>query len=206
MPRSLILVGLFLVGILLVSCNTQNQGPDGLSYALENPLTAEYVADHMIEYVADIRIGAEERGETIDDPAQLRAIDDVLVRYDRVQDEAHDAQDAGKIGVLQPRGSHTAIGEVLLSGETLYTDYNFEISFAPGIEVYLAKHVSPLTTEELFSESTLPLGALKSYRGEQRYTVGALSKEDWNGYRTVILYSKPMKKIIGFAQIRGAVR
>lgn len=206
MPRSLILVGLLLSGMLLVSCEIQSGNSGGLSYELENPLTAEVVADHMIEYVTELRIQEKETGVKITDPAVLRAIDDVRVTYAKVRDEAHDAQDRGKMGMVQPRGQNTAFGEVLLLDETLYTGYEFELSMAPEVEVYLAKHVSPVTSEELFSEATLSLGELKSYRGAQRYAVAPLSDKDWNEYRTVIFYSKPMKQIIGFAQIRGAVR
>ena len=205
MQRSLILIGLFLVGILLISCTSQGVN-GGLSYELENPLTAEDVADHMIEYVTELRIQEQETGEKITDPAVLRAIDDVLVKYVKVREAAHDAQDAGKMGMIQPRGSNTAFGEVLLLDETLYTSYDFELSMAPDVEVYLAKHVGPATSDELFSEATLSLGGLKSYRGAQRYAVASLSVKDWNEYRTVVFYSKPMKKIIGFSQIRGKVR
>src|SRR3989344_8814447 len=107
MQRSLILVGLFLVGILLISCTAQGT-TGGLSYELENPLTAEYVADRMIEYVTELRIQEQETGVKITDPATLRAIDDVLVKYAKVRDAAHDAQDKGKMGIVQQRGSHTA--------------------------------------------------------------------------------------------------
>jgi len=201
--RSLILVGLFLVGILLVSCT---RGGQGMSFEKENPLTAEYIADEMLQYVTALQIRAKEKNEEIKDPAMLRAIDDVTIASRALQKVAHTMQDEGKSGSLFGVNNNFAAGSVILSGEWLYTDYDFEVSAAPGVEVYLAKHVSPKTEEELFSEAVQSIGALQSFRGAQRYAVGALSDADWNEYRTVALYSHPMSMVIGLAQIRGKVR
>ena len=203
MHRSLILVGLFLVGILLVGCKASTSTSID---ALENPLTAEYVADSMLEYVTFMRIRAEEKGEKITDPTVLRAIDEVMVSSRELQKKAHAAQDAGKGGSLYGWGGNFGAGEILLSGETLYTSYEFELSVAPEVEVYLAKHVNPHTAEELFSQTAKSLGSIQSYRGAQRYAVGVLSQSDWNEFRTVVFYSKGMKQVIALAQLQGKVR
>jgi len=177
-----------------------------MSYEKENPLTAEYIADEMLQYVTALQIRAKELNEEITDPSVLRAIDDVKVASRELQKEAHAMQDKGKIGSFFGINNNFAAGGVILSGEWLYTDYEFEVSAAPDIELYLAKHVNPHTKEELFSEETKLVGSLQSFRGALRYDVGTLSSTEWNEYRTVALYSRPMGTIIGLAQIRGKVR
>ena len=177
-----------------------------MSFEKENPLTAEYIADEMLQYVTTLQIRAKEKNEEIKDPAILRAIDDVAIASRALQKEAHAMQDEGKIGSLFGVNNNFAAGDIILSGEWLYTDYDFEVSAAPGVEVYLAKHVNPKTKEELFSEAVKSVGSLQSFRGAQRYAVGTLSDADWNEYRTVVLYSQPMSTVISLAQIRGKVR
>lgn len=177
-----------------------------MSYEKENPLAAEYIADNMLDYVTNLQIRADEAQTPITDPAVLRSIDDVIVASRALQKEANGKQDEGKIGSFYGIDNNFAVGEVLLVDESLFTNYEFEVSAAPEIELYLAKHVNPHTKEELFSEGTKLLGSLQSFRGAQRYEVGALSATDWNEYRTVALFSQSMGKIIGLAQIRGVVR
>ncbi len=207
MRNSLILIGLFLVGLLLVGC-----GVDGdVSLPLreierQNPLAAEYASDQMIEYVTELQIRADERGDTIDDPNILRAIDEVFIEARAVQKEAHKGQNEGKIGGFYGINNNFALGMVLLSGEHLYTGYETEIDAAPGVEIYLSQHVSPHEPEELFSEPIIELGPLQSIRGAQVYYVGPLSDDDWNEYRTVALYSRPLDQVIALVQIRGVVR
>ena len=207
MRNSLILIGLFLVGLLLVGCDVSGAGDVSKSVIeRQNPLTAEYIADQMIEYVTKLQINADEDEEEIKDPAILRAIDNVFVEARVLQKEAHKAQNDGKMGSFYGVNGNFAIGRVLLSGELIYTGYEVEIEAAPGIEVYLSKHVSPHESEELFSEPTIDLGPLQSFRGAQIYNVGSLSDDDWNEYRTVALYSKPLDRVIALAQIRGVVK
>ena len=58
---------------------------------------------------------------------------------------------------------------------------------------------------ELQSEPVLVLGPLQNIIGPQEYRVGTLSQEEWNRFRTVALYSAPMDRVIGYAQIRKRV-
>lgn len=206
MRNSLILIGLFLVGLLLVGCTVNGVSSSMQEIERQNPLSAEYIADQMIEYVTFMQIKADESGEGIKDPAVLRAIDNVFIEARALQQESHDAQDAGKSSMFYGIDGNYAFGEVLLTGEFLYTGYETEISAAPGIEIYLAKHVAPHTSEELFGEPTIDLGPLQSLRGAQTYYVGPLSDDDWNEYRTVALYSKPLDRVIALSQIRGVVK
>ncbi len=204
MNRSLILIGLLLCGVLLVGCGKFTG--TGIVSPEENPLTEEAMADQMLQYVTLLKIKAEDSGKPITDPFVLRAIDDVSVKANALQDEAHERQEAGKLGGLFGVNDNTAFGEVLLYEDALYTGYEFELSAAPGIEVYLSKHVGPKTEEELMSDSVKNLGPLQSYYGAQRYEVGTLTNDEWNQFRTVVFYSKALRQVIGLAQIRGVVR
>lgn len=207
--RSAGLLPLFLAGLLLVGCTSQSS-----DYALkeslhDNPLTAEVIADQMIEYVTRMQIVANESGEEITESHVLRAIDDALVEGRALQKIAHDRQDAGKIGGFFGVNGSFAVGEVLMEGGkqvNLYIGYGFEVSVAPDVHVYLSSHVTPNTTEELFSELNRDLGELQNFYGPQTIPVGELSDDEWNAFRTVVLYSESLKKVIARAQIRGEAR
>lgn len=201
-----ILIVLGLVGLLLVGCTPAQPGQQGLEVWDKNPLMAEAIADQMIEFVTLLQIRAHERKQPIKDPAVLRAIDETFVEARRTLDRAQKQQEEGKLGAFHGVQDVFVQGEVLLHHESLYFGYNFDTDVVPGMRVLLAQHVAPTTEEELKSEPTIDLGPIKNIIGPQEYHVGALSADDWNLYRTVVLYSPPMKRILGFAQIRGEPR
>ncbi len=205
MRNSLILIGLFLVGLLLIGCTSSGSG-SVKDVERSNPLTAEVIADQMIEYTQRLQIRAQEAGNPVTDPAILRAIDDVFVEARALQTWAHDIQDEGKEGGFYGVNDNYAVGPVLLVDDMLYVGYGLEIHAAPHIRVYLSSHVSPKTPEELFGETVKDVGELKSFYTAHQYDIGTLSDEEWNAYRTVALYSKPLDTVIALAQIRGAVR
>lgn len=168
-----------------------------------NPLMAEAIADQMIEFVTLLQIRANERKQPIRDPAVLRAIDETFVEARRILERAEREQDEGKKGMFHGVGDVSVEGEVLLHGQTLYFGVNFATDVAPAMRVILAQHVAPGTEEELKSEPTIDLGPLKNIIGPQEYEVGPLSAEEWNLYRTVTIVSPPIKRVMGYAQIRG---
>ena len=95
-----------------------------------------------------------------------------------------------------------AEGSALLEGNALYIGFNFEISAAPKMRLYLSQHVTPYTKEDLFGQPTIDLGPLQSLYGVQEYPVRSLTDEEWNRYRTVAVYSESLKQVIALAQIR----
>jgi hypothetical protein len=204
MRTSLVIVGLLLSGLLLVGCNQTNQieSSTGFKKSMENPLVAEAIADNMLEYVASMEIDANQRGESITDPKVLRAIDDAFVFARGAQKGAHALQDKGKGGGVHGVNGNFSKGRILLIENTLYFGYWFEIDAAPGIEMYLSYHVSPHESEELFSQPTRKIGALKNIMGAQSYSAGEFTEDEWNKFRTVAFYSKPLDQVIAFAQIR----
>lgn len=201
------LIGLILSSVLLLGCNTEadRSYPDPKALR-ENPLTAEQIADGMIDYLSLLQIRANEAGEPITDLKLLRAIDETFIDARNLQSQALDEQDNGKKGGAYGVNGNFAAGEVLHTDGALYFGYEFEISPAPGMQVILATHVAPHAVAELFSGATLNLGNLKSLYGAQMYEVPKLSDDEWNRYRTVVFYSGPFDQVIAIAQIRGAVR
>jgi len=194
-----------LVGLVLSACTSGNAPTNqGFLKNFEgNPLMAEAVADQMIEFVTDLQISANERKQPITDPAILRAMDDTFIEARRVRDSAFTMQDEGKKGGFHGIQESFVEGEALLVGETLYFGYEFRTDPALDMHVFLSKHVTPSTEAELQSEPLMDLGPLQNILGPQEYRVGPLSPADWNQYRTVALYSAPLKRVIGYAQIRG---
>jgi hypothetical protein len=167
---------------------------------------AESIADQMIDFVTNMQIAANAAKKPIKDPAILRAMDETFIEARRIRDAAFAAQDQGKKGEFHGIMESAVTGEVLLVDETLYFGYAFQTDVVIDMHVLLSKHVTPSTEAELFSEPTMDLGLLKSVLGPQKYHVGLLSNSDWNQYRTVALYSAPLKRVIGYAQIRGNPR
>jgi hypothetical protein len=199
-------VGIFLMGLLLVGCSQTAEDQTGMKPLEENPLAAEVIADQMLDYVAEMQIRADERKKPITDPTVLRVIDDTFIEARRMEKQAHARQDAGKRGGFYGVNDNFAIGSVLLEGEMLYFGYTTEIAAAPGMELYLAQHVAPQTIEEFLSEPVKKIGPLKNIYGIQQYHVGSLTDDEWNKYRTVVIFSKPLNTIIALAQIRGVVK
>lgn len=204
MRTSLVIVGLLLSGLLLVGCNQTNQieSSTGFTESMKNPLVAEAIADSMLEYVASMEIDANQRGESISDPKVLRAIDDAFVFARGIQTDAHERQDKGKGGGVHGVNGNFCKGRALLFENTLHLGYWFEIDAAPGIEIYLSYHVTPHKSEELFSQPTRKIGALKSIMGAQSYGAGEFTEDERNKFRTVAFYSKPLDQVIALAQIR----
>ena len=200
-------IGIILMGILLMSCTAQksSEWPAHDVYE-QNPLTAEVIADQMIDYATNLQINAGEREEKIKDPVVLRAIDDAFVEARNMQKRSHEAQDEGKIGALYGVNGNFAKGEVLLLDDMLYFGYWVEVSAAPKMSLYLAEHVSPHKSKELFSEAVRKIDVLHSPYGAQQYSVGTLKNDEWNKFRTVAIYSESLKQVIALAQIRGAVK
>lgn len=198
-----ILIVLGLIGLLLVACTSPKAREQGLRALERNPLMAEAIADQMIEFVTLLQIRANERHQPIEDPAVLRAMDEAFVDARRMLERAEKQQDEGKKGAFLAKQDVFVKGEVLLLGTSLFFGYGFETDVAPGMRVVLAEHVAPGTEEELRSEPMIDLGSLQNIIGPQEYEVGALSADEWNRYRTVVLYSPPLKRILGYAQIRG---
>ena len=60
--------------------------------------------------------------------------------------------------------------------------------------------------EELFSQPTIKIGELRSIYGAQKYSMQHLTDDEWNKYRTVAFYSKPLDRVIALVQIRGLVK
>ena len=189
-----------------MGCQESNGSDLGLKALEGNPLAMEIIADKQIDYVTSLQIRANERGEPITDSAMLRLIDEVFIDARYLQKKAHEMQDEGKHANFYGIDDNFARGEVLLHEEWLHFGYMFEVDVAPSMKVYLAQHVAPHLSVELFSQPTLDLGLLKNIYGIQSYYVGKLSEDDWNKYRTVVIYSEPMEKVIALAQIRGTVR
>ncbi|MBT3835170.1 hypothetical protein HOF56_02875 [Candidatus Peribacteria bacterium] len=195
MKKALTLIGSV---IILSSCGIGN--PSEVS---DNPLAAEITADQILDFVSNMQIKAAERGEEIEDGKTLRAIDKALVDAKSMQKEAHKKQDKGKKGDFYRASEHTfARGRALLIQGKLYFGFGFDISGAPGMKIYLSKHVAPHEKEELFSEDFVEIGDLNSIYGAQSYEVPVLSETDWTEYRTVAIYSEPLEIMIGLAQIR----
>lgn len=202
-----ILLVICLVGLVLTACTAREKTHPGFLETFEgNPLMAEAIADQMIEFVTDLQIIANERKQPIKDPAILRAMDDTFIEARRIRDEAFMRQNEGKSGTFQGIQEASVEGEVLLTGESLYLGYDFRSDVAIDLHVILSKHVAPSTEAELKAEPTLDLGLLQNILGPQEYYVGPLSADDWNQYRTVAIYSAPLKRVMGLAQIRGVVR
>ena len=203
-PSSLFLIGIFLTGILLMGCQERGESNIGLKALENNPLALEIIADKQIDYVTSLQISANENNEPITDPAMLRLIDEIFIDSRGLQKKSHEMQDEGKMSSFYGINNNFAAGEVLLHNGWLHFGYGFEVDVAPGMKVYLAQHVSPHLSEELFSQPTMDLGLLKNIYGVQSYYVGKLSEDDWNKYRTVAIYSESMDKVIALAQIRRA--
>ncbi len=203
-----LLLVMCLIGlVLLTACETQGRATRGFIDAFEdNPLMAETIADQLIEFVTNLQIIANERKQPIKDAAILRAMDDTFIEARRIRDEAFRKQDQGKKGAFHGVQESSVEGEVILVEETLYFGYDFRTDVAINTRVLLSKHVAPSTEAELQSEPTLDLGLLQNILGPQEYHVGPLSASDWNQYRTVALYSAPLKRVMGYAQIRGKPR
>jgi hypothetical protein len=204
---SSILIGLILLGLLLAGCagEKRSQWPDRAAYE-RNPLLAEATADLVLDYVTSIQIEASDRKKPIEDPAVLRAIDKTFIEARSLQLLAHERQDAGKEGMVYGVNNNFGQGQALLYKETLYLGPLFEVSVAPDTFIYLAQHVAPHTSEELFSEPTKEIGPLASPFGPQEYFVGALANDEWNKFRTVAFYSTSLKRVVALAQIRGMVK
>lgn len=196
--RFLILIGLFLVGILLIRCTPAASGDENG----RNPLTDLYDAGQMLEYVSSLQIRADVNKKPIENPMILRAIDRVLVEAKALQEDAYERRDAGTSGVFYGVNDNFAAGPVLLERDGLSTDYEFDVSAAPDIVVYLAANVAPHTKEELFSESTIEVGQLQSFRGAQHYSFPLLTEEEMGSFRTIVLYSKSMEQVIALAQLQ----
>jgi|GEM_PF-1872715 hypothetical protein len=189
--------------LILSSCGSKDQSPSS-DYFLSNPLTAEVTADQILNFVSALQIKAEENGEKIEDGKILRTIDKAVVNAKSIQKNAHKAQDKGKMGGFYGASANTfARGRALLVQGKLHFGFGFDVSGAPDMKLYLSQHVSPHEKEELFSEDFIELGAIKSIYGAQSYDVPLLSDEDWNKYRTIVIYSEPLEMVIGLSQIRG---
>lgn len=201
-----ILIVLGLVGLLLVACTPPKAREQGLEALERNPLMAEAIADQMIEFVTLLQIRANERRQPIKDPAILRAIDDTFIEARRILEVSDKQQEKGKQGAFHGVSDVFVQGEVLLFEKSLFFGANFDTDVAPGMRVVLAQHVAPATEEELRSEPMIDLGPLQNIIGPQEYHVGMLTADEWNRYRTVVLISPPLKRILGYAQIRGKPR
>lgn len=200
------LVVFFLIGSLLSSCARVSEERQGIELLEKNPLMAEAIAEQMIDYVTALQIRASEFNRPIEDPAILRAIDDAFVYARALRDGAYKMQDEGKGGRFHGLEYERAEGRTLLYGASLFFGYDFRVDAAPGVRVILAQHVAPLTEGELLSEPVRDLGTLRNLIGPQEYEVGSLTNDEWNKFRTVVLYSQPLKRVIGLAQIRGLVK
>jgi len=103
-------------------------------------------------------------------------------------------------------GSNFGQGKVLLHGQLLHFGYEFEVANAPGMRVLLSQHVAPDTVGELDTEPKLDIGPLLRPIGPQSYRITRpLTEAEWNGYRSVVLFSEPLKRVIARSQIRKAV-
>lgn len=199
------LLPLAFLALFLAACSVP-QADEGMEALLRNPLMAETIADRMLDYVTLLQIRASERKEPIQDPQILRTIDDTFLETRRILKEAHALQDTGKRGALRPVRDNYVKGEMLLLPDgRLFFGFDFDVDVAPGMRVLLAQHVAPGTEAELQSEPTRDLGPLKAILGAQEYGAGPLSEDEWNKYRTVVLYSPPLKSMIAYAQIRKKV-
>lgn len=189
--------------LLTVSC-TSGPARQTLEDLQRNPLMAETIADNTIDYVTRLQIRAGVEGRELD-PATLRAIDQTLVDHRTLRDKAHVQEDAGKRGEIFGIDNDFARGNVLLSDTSLFFGYSFEMDAAPDMHVYLAQHIAPHTSEDLFSAPTMDLGSLQNLIGPQEYPLGELTPEDRNAYRTVAFYSVPLKRVVALAQVRQQV-
>jgi hypothetical protein len=202
LPRLLIFLPILLGSLGASACSRERGKQPGLEALEANPLMAEVIADQMIDFVTSMRIRADERGQPITDGAVLRAMDETLIIARRMQKHAHERQDMGKSGWFYGVNDGYIVGEVLLFEDSLYFGPDFQTEAVPGLMVLLAQHPAPSTLEELRSEPTLDLGPLQNVLGPQMYVVGALTEEERNRYRTVVLLSEPFQRILGLSQIR----